>query len=767
GREQTRDKLSDSECTEDEPRRSRIGNLRKKAINCSSKLTHPLKRKGKRKIDYSVPFIEDVRDENEEKIVLKLRQELLNKDLLPPRHDDYHMLLRFLKTMEFSIEKTVTAWEQMLKWRKEFGADRIIHDFNFKELDKVVRHYPQGYHGVDKDGRPIYIERLGKAHPGKLMDVTTIERYLKYHVQEFERALQEKLPACSIAAKRRVTTTTTILDVEGLGMKNFSPTAANLLASIAKVDCNYYPETLHRMFIVNAGIGFRTLLWPAAQKLLDPMTIAKIQVLEPKSLSKLLEAIDSSQLPEFLGGLCKCANEGGCLRSNKGPWNDPEIIEACFFVFYLQLVHHLEVNHVPQTTKAPLHIRDNDSATRMIPPNETLKEEPDSEEYYHSTGSRSPMHTCFVSPHSDKASTSDGDKIITTVESIEPAQEEPSQPQSLNTDTESSSSAPTSRREGGQVSRYSALREKIKGENIVHLVKILVAFPLMKLFALFAFLLHGYWQRQNYVPVLHDSSINNEMILQCLERLKKLEKDFTDTSGIPLKIPEANEKLLTESLERIKSLELDLDKTKSVLHITLTKQLQITEEIESRYQEEVSPTQSFFFSLLILTLIFQSRGRPLYIRSLRYFCNHRIMNLHFLSSSLFLFLLLSVFSSFISGNNFLDFFSFPKRSVDINDFLILQIFIFLFLYGTACPVNFEFMNYTIITSQCKGPKYPPKKCCSAFKEFACPYADQLNDLRNDCATTMFSYINLYGKYPPGLFANSCQEKGGLKCPGQK
>lgn len=83
-------------------------------------------------------------------------------------------------------------------------------------MDKVIKHYPQGYHGVDKDGRPIYIERLGKAHPGKLMDVTTVERYLKYHVQEFERTLQEKLPACSISAKRRVTTTTTILDVEGL-----------------------------------------------------------------------------------------------------------------------------------------------------------------------------------------------------------------------------------------------------------------------------------------------------------------------------------------------------------------------------------------------------------------------------------------------------------------------------------------------------------------------------------------------------------------------
>ncbi|KAI3994897.1 hypothetical protein MKX01_039213 [Papaver californicum] len=58
----------------------------------------------------------------------------------------------------------------------------------------------------------------------------------------------------------------------------------------------------------------------------------------------------------------------------------------------------------------------------------------------------------------------------------------------------------------------------------------------------------------------------------------------------------------------------------------------------------------------------------------------------------------------------------------------------------ACPVDFENQNYTIITSQCKGPRYPPKQCCSAFKEFACPYADELNDLNNVCSSTVFSYI---------------------------
>ncbi|KAF0935620.1 hypothetical protein E2562_035075 [Oryza meyeriana var. granulata] len=84
----------------------------------------------------------------------------------------------------------------------------------------------------------------------------------------------------------------------------------------------------------------------------------------------------------------------------------------------------------------------------------------------------------------------------------------------------------------------------------------------------------------------------------------------------------------------------------------------------------------------------------------------------------------------------------------------------------SCPLNFEFQNYTIITSKCKGPRFPAKQCCDAFKEFACPFSDYINDESNYCASTMFSYINLYGKYPPGLFANECREgKLGLSCAG--
>ncbi|GLT86903.1 hypothetical protein SLE2022_050130 [Rubroshorea leprosula] len=81
-----------------------------------------------------------------------------------------------------------------------------------------------------------------------------------------------------------------------------------------------------------------------------------------------------------------------------------------------------------------------------------------------------------------------------------------------------------------------------------------------------------------------------------------------------------------------------------------------------------------------------------------------------------------------------------------------------------CTVDFERQNYTIVTSKCKGPQYQANLCCEALKEFACPFSEDINDLSNNCASTMFSYINLYGKYPPGLFASLCREgQYGLEC----
>ncbi|BFG35154.1 hypothetical protein CerSpe_214280 [Prunus speciosa] len=112
------------------------------------------------------------------------------------------------------------------------------------------------------------------------------------------------------------------------------------------------------MYIVNAGPGFKKMLWPAAQKFLDLKTSAKIQVLEPKSLSKLLEVTDSSQLPDFLGGSCTCSAEGGCLKSSKGPWNDIEI---------MKLLHAAEATFVREITRVSNEQQKLDSYIQIRP----------------------------------------------------------------------------------------------------------------------------------------------------------------------------------------------------------------------------------------------------------------------------------------------------------------------------------------------------------------------------------------------------------------
>ncbi|KAM4070614.1 hypothetical protein ACB094_12G178300 [Castanea mollissima] len=601
---------AETTASEDERRKVRVRSLKKRTkkkvmmnggggsgsgSRLSISLSQSLRKRGNKVADcrFASISINDVRDSKEEEAVNAFRRTLLAKNLLPPSHDDYHTLLRFLKARKFDIDKTLHMWAEMLNWRKEFGVDSFLKDFVYDEYEEVRRWYPHGYHGVDKEGRPVYIERLGKIELNKLMNATSVDRFLKYHVQGFEKVFSEKFPACSIAAKRHIDSTTTVLDVQGLNWVSFGKVAHDLVMHMQKIDGDNYPETLHQMYIVNAGSGFK-LLWNTAKSFLDPRTTSKIHVLGSRFHSRLLEAIDSSQLPDFLGGTCSCPNEGGCLRSDKGPWNDPEIVK---------LVHAGEAMYLGRVKSSS----DCDDFSSKVAHGEIS-----------AAGSKLLMTTS-----------------ASGVRQIMPVGHEMSVLEERNSDHASSCNLiePV----GGALRLEDACLTSDSTNNcqprrplkfipyvtnlVVHIIlKILGCIYLVlpwlgRFFAVQRAENHlgnnsTYKKKEenhlgnnsepqnNRKPQIVDLRPQEQHISRSIKedplwkRLQQLETTVNDLVSKPTKIPQEKDDMLRESLSRIKSIEYDLQKTKKALLATASKQVELADSLENLKENSLTGANS-------------------------------------------------------------------------------------------------------------------------------------------------------------------------------
>lgn len=168
-----------------------------------------------------------------------------------------------------------------------------------------------------QDGRPLYIERLGNVNPTELRKITTQERQIKSLVLEYERFLNERLPACSKAVGHPVETCTTILDLKNVGIKAFWDVKGYVQEASA-IGQNYYPETMGKFYIINSPWMFSTI-WSVIKGWLDPVTVAKINIPSGDGKKELLAQIPEENLPSDFGGKCKC--NGGCSLSDAGPWN--------------------------------------------------------------------------------------------------------------------------------------------------------------------------------------------------------------------------------------------------------------------------------------------------------------------------------------------------------------------------------------------------------------------------------------------------------------
>jgi hypothetical protein len=154
------------------------------------------------------------------------------------RFDDAY-LNRFLRARKYNFDEIVIMVRDHLEWYKNFGVEDI-KSFDFSELERFRNVYPHGYHGVDKTGRPLYIERYSKMNADYLYKITTLDRVSKYWVKGYEHLLFERFPACSCAGKS-VTQSCVILDLAGIKLSMFDSRAREFLRTVSKISSDNYP----------------------------------------------------------------------------------------------------------------------------------------------------------------------------------------------------------------------------------------------------------------------------------------------------------------------------------------------------------------------------------------------------------------------------------------------------------------------------------------------------------------------------------------------
>ncbi|KEG08036.1 hypothetical protein DQ04_08171030 [Trypanosoma grayi] len=196
----------------------------------------------------------------------------------------------------------------------------------------IAPYYSAGYHYWDKEGHPVLYDFSGRARVKELMSsaslVTPVGKQAKdtitaYHL--YMNLVQERLvqyaDVLNVAkGGRRILGTTVVFDAEGLHLGMISSQILDVVRAILQMDQKYFPEVLHRLFVVNCP-GIVMHVYGLVKGSLDKNTQQKLSFCsKSQSLEVLKKVIDEDKIPSILGGSCKCS--GGCIPGVDGECQD-------------------------------------------------------------------------------------------------------------------------------------------------------------------------------------------------------------------------------------------------------------------------------------------------------------------------------------------------------------------------------------------------------------------------------------------------------------
>ncbi|ETV90740.1 hypothetical protein H310_14529 [Aphanomyces invadans] len=200
------------------------------------------------------------------------------------------------------MEKTLAEVKRIMEWRTQHGADGILN----VPLDKATlfhQCWPSAVYGEDTAGHVINMERLVEINVDSFHANFTVDEILRHRMKHLER-IQAELGASSKRKGKLVYKHIYIFDLAGMAWKHVAPSVMSYLKPIFDLGQVYYPESLFRMYLVNAPFVFWGT-WKVVSSFIDPETRQKIQIYK-SSAAFVAEAqkqgLSLDAIPKLLGG---------------------------------------------------------------------------------------------------------------------------------------------------------------------------------------------------------------------------------------------------------------------------------------------------------------------------------------------------------------------------------------------------------------------------------------------------------------------------------
>lgn len=192
--------------------------------------------------------------------------------------------VRFLIAKEFKIPVALNLWKDWVNWRVTTKPENIMP----KDVPNEIETRKAIWFGKDKQSHPCLVVKISRTNPK-----VDPQEMVKFGLYLLEKGIKE----ADVEGSGHIVG---IIDLSGLSHKLISSKMTPILKELIQIIQSYYPERLHKLYLVKPNWIFR-LLFTILKPFIDPKTRSKITMVT--SIEDLKKDFTGDNLLKEYGGV--------------------------------------------------------------------------------------------------------------------------------------------------------------------------------------------------------------------------------------------------------------------------------------------------------------------------------------------------------------------------------------------------------------------------------------------------------------------------------